>query len=72
MKAGVKFLTSITLITLTACSTQQVKQDANTATDKSPPIANEAEPMSGQNPPMSIMKGDKKLNLVRIMDGRNL
>ena len=69
MKAGVKLLISITLITLAACSTQEVKQDVNPATDKSPPVANEAEPMSGQNPPMSIMKGDKKLNLVRIMDG---
>ena len=32
-------------------------------------MANEAESMSGQNPPMTIMKGEKKLNLVRIMDG---
>ena len=75
MKAGVKFLTSITVITSAACSTQEVKQDAttthnnNTATDKSALIANEANQMSGQNPPLTIMKGDKKLNLVRIMDG---
>ncbi|MDD1614205.1 MAG: hypothetical protein LUP98_06085 [Methylococcaceae bacterium] len=77
MNASLKFLTSITFITLAACSTQEVKQNATTtnnnntaaATDKSPPMANEAEQMSGQNPPMTMMKGDKKLNLVRIMDG---
>jgi hypothetical protein len=32
-------------------------------------MANEAESMSGLNPPMTIMKGEKKLNLVRLMDG---
>ena len=71
MKAGVKFLTFITLIALAACSTQEVKQDAasDTAPDKSPTMANEAGPMSGQNPPMTIMKDGKKLNLVRVMDG---
>ena len=75
MNTSLKFLTSITFITLTACSTQEFKQDATTtdkntaATDKSPTMANEAEQISGQNPPRTIMKGDKKLNLVRIMDG---
>jgi len=77
MNACLKLLTSVTFITLAACSTQKVKQDAtstsinDTATtkEKSPTVANEAESMSGQNPPMTIMKGDKKLNLVRIMDG---
>jgi hypothetical protein len=74
MNASLKLLTSITFITLVACSTQEVKQDATTtnnynATDKSPAKPNEAEQMSVQNPPMTIMKGDKKLSLVRIMDG---
>jgi hypothetical protein len=71
MKAGVKFLTFITLIALAACSTQEVKQDvaSDTAPDKSPTMVNEAGPMSGQNPPMTIMKDGKKLNLVRVMDG---
>ena len=71
MKAGVKFLTIMTLITLAACSTQKVKQDAatDTAPDQSPIVANEAEAMSGQNPPMTLMKDGKKLNLVRVMDG---
>ena len=71
MKVGVKILTIMTLITLAACSTQEVKQDTTTDTDpdKSPRMANEGEPMSGQNPPMTIMKDGKKLNLVRVMDG---
>jgi hypothetical protein len=72
MNTSLKFLTSITFITLAACSAQEVKQNLtnNSATDKKPPtMANEAESMSGLNPPMTIMKGEKKLNLVRIMDG---
>jgi len=71
MKASVKFLTGIAFITLAACSTQDVKQDATTSTttDNSPTMANEAVQVTGQNPPMSITKGGKKLNLVRIMDG---
>jgi hypothetical protein len=76
MNTSLKFLTSITFITLAACSTQEVKQIATktnnntaSATDKSTPMANETGQVSGHNPPMTIMKGDKKLNLVRIMDG---
>ena len=73
MNARLKFLTSITFITLAACSTQEVKQNTttsnNTALDKSPIMANEVDQMSSQNPPMTIMKGNKKLSLVRIMDG---
>ena len=51
MNASLKFLTSITFITLAACSTQETKQDATTANsytaapaDKSPAMANEAGP----------------------------
>lgn len=73
MNARLKFLTSITFITLAACSTQEVKQNAtttnSTALDKSPIMATEVDQMSSQNPPMTIMKGNKKLSLVRIMDG---
>jgi hypothetical protein len=71
MNASLKFLTGITFITLAACSTQEVMRDPaiNTATDNLTTRANEAGQISGQNPPMTIMKGDKKLNLVRIMDG---
>lgn len=59
------------LLTLAACSTQTVKQDieAAPATDTLPVIAEEAAQGSGQNPPLTRMKGDKTLNLVRIMDG---
>ena len=74
MNASLKFLTGIAFITLAACSTQKVKQDVTTNNtpaiiDKAPTMANEAEQISGQNPPMTIMKDGKKLNLVRIMDG---
>lgn len=61
MKASINLFTSTTFITLVACTAQhELKHDA---TD-----LNETEQMSGQNPPMTIMKGEKKLNLVRIMD----
>jgi len=74
MNASLKFLTGIAFITLAACSIQNVKQDVTTNTnpraiDKAPTMANEAEQISGRNPPMTIMKDGKKLNLVRIMDG---
>jgi hypothetical protein len=62
MKAGINLFTSITFIALVACTAQHdLKHDA---TD-----VNKTDQMSGQNPPMTIMKGEKKLNLVRIMDG---
>jgi hypothetical protein len=74
MNASLKFLTGIAFITLAACSSQNVKQNITTNNthgdiDKAPTMANEAEQISGQNPPMTIMKDGKKLNLVRIMDG---
>jgi len=73
MNARLKFLTSITLISLAACSAQETKQNATNnytaLTDKSPAMANEAGQVTGRNPPMTIMKGHKKLSLVRIMDG---
>jgi len=74
MNASLNFLTGIAFITLAACSIQNVKQDVTTNTppraiDKAPTMANEAEQISGHNPPMIIMKDGKKLNLVRIMDG---
>lgn len=64
-------LTGLTLIALTACSTQQVKQEVATPPEpkEAPAITNEALPPSGTNPPLTLMKGDKKLNLVRILDG---
>ncbi|MCX7098846.1 MAG: hypothetical protein NTV43_13170 [Methylococcales bacterium] len=74
MTPSVKFLIPFTLLALAACSSQTVKQDPQptTTNDTDKPIvapAAIAEPGSGQNPPMTIMKGRKKLNLVRIMDG---
>lgn len=74
MNASLKFLTTITFITLAACSTQETKQDPTitnsaAATAISPEAANKAGQMPGRNPPMTIMKGGKKLSLVRIMDG---
>ena len=74
MNASLKFLTGIAFITLAACSAQKVKQDVTAnytpgTIDKAPTMANEAEQISGQNPPMAIMKDGKKLNLIRIMDG---
>ena len=74
MNVSLKFFTGIALISLAACSTQKVKQDVTTnktsgAIDIAPTMANEAEQISGQNPPMAIMKDGKKLNLIRILDG---
>ncbi len=71
MNTSFKFLTITLFITLTACSSNEVKQDETTYTagDKSPAMGNEGGRISGQNPPATIMKGNKKLKLVRIMDG---
>lgn len=61
----------LTLLALTACSTQQVKPDAATLeNDKNAPAsAVDGLQLSGKNPPLTLEKSGKKLNLVRIMDG---
>ncbi|MDP3876662.1 MAG: hypothetical protein Q8Q50_06745 [Methylobacter sp.] len=71
MKTSRHILFSMALMALTACSTQEVKQDSKTApaTDILTAISNESMQDSGQNPPMTVIKDDKNLNLVRIMDG---
>jgi hypothetical protein len=75
MNASFKFLTHITFITLAACSIQETKQDAALAnnnatyTEALPALTNEAGQMPIHTPPVTIMKGKKKLSLVRIMDG---
>jgi len=71
MKASVQILIGMALIALTACSTQEVKQEAKPgpAPDKLPAITDESLQPSGQNPPLTLTKGDKTLNLVRVMDG---
>ncbi len=69
-----KFLPTLLFVTLAACSTQEVKQTEaapSVATEKSKSVAQrtEAQQVDGLTPPMTLMKGDKKLQLVKIMDG---
>lgn len=71
MKASVHILIGMALMALAACSSQEVKQDTKTmpAPDKSSATIDDSAQGSGQNPPLTQTKGDKTLNLVRIMDG---
>ncbi len=69
MKASALILNGLILMALTACSTQEIKQDTKPITAEKP-IKNDVPPQkSGQNPPLTHMKGDKTLNLVKMMDG---
>ena len=68
------FLLVLVLLNLVGCASNEVKEKS--ATDGSLlenpdtiALAKPAEPSSGPNPPMTITKGKKTLNLVRIMDG---
>lgn len=71
MKASVQILICIAFIALTACSTQELKQDTNiiSAPAKLPTIPEGSLQSSAQNPPLTLLKEGKTLNLVRIMDG---
>lgn len=71
MKPSILILIGMVFMTLAACSSQEVKQDAKAmpAPDKSPAIIDDSAQGSGQNPPLTQTKDDKTLNLVRIMDG---
>jgi hypothetical protein len=71
MKSRHVHLTAFGLIALTACSTQEIKRDSSNLSKPvtSVPSLNEGSQLSGQNPPLTVMKGTKKLNLVRVMDG---
>jgi len=71
MKISVQILISMAFIALAACSTQEVKQDTKSTStpDKIPTIIDDSAQSSGQNPPLTLLKGEKTLNLVRIMDG---
>lgn len=71
MKANLSFLVGIALLALTACSTQEIKQDDKTlpATKKPPAITGDSAQNSGQNPPPTLLKDNLTLNLVKIMDG---
>lgn len=62
MKASVLLLISISSVTLSACSAQGVKTD-------SPQVIHQDQQLPIHTPPMSILQGDKKLNLLRILDG---
>lgn len=71
MKTSIQILISMAFIALAACSTQEVKQDTQPipATDNLATLPDNVSSMSGQNPPLTLVKGNKTLNLVRIMDG---
>ncbi len=71
MKPSVHILIGMAFMALAACSSQEVKQGATAmpAPDKSPAMIDDSGQGSGQNPPLTHAKGDKTLNLVRIMDG---
>jgi hypothetical protein len=71
MKPSVHILIGMAFMALAACSSQEVKQDTKTmpAPDKSSATIDDSAEGSGQNPPLTQTKGDKTLNLVRIMDG---
>ncbi|MDP3589048.1 MAG: hypothetical protein Q8R54_00730, partial [Methylobacter sp.] len=71
MKPSILILIGMVFMTLAACSSQEVKQDtkAMPAPDKSSAMIDDSAQDSGQNPPLTQAKGDKTLNLVRIMDG---
>ncbi|MFI3185014.1 MAG: hypothetical protein QX198_03455 [Methylococcaceae bacterium] len=71
MKASPHIIISIAFIALTACSTQTIRPDTNSLSTpaKLPALIEDTAQNSGQNPPLTISKGNKTLNLVRIMDG---
>ncbi len=70
MKSTIQILIGVIFIALTACSTQEVKHDTKTvSTPEKAPAITEEPSQSGPNPPLTWTKGDKSLNLVRVMDG---
>lgn len=71
MKPSVHILIGMAFMALAACSSQEVKQDTKTipVPNKSSATIDDSAEGSGQNPPLTQTKGDKTLNLVRIMDG---
>lgn len=72
MKASSTILMLGAVTVLAACSTPKISPDpVDVATPKTvtPPAQPDNGLFSGQNPEMTIIKGGKKLGLVRIMDG---
>jgi hypothetical protein len=71
IQSSFKLVAAITILTITACSTQQIKQDSTTAepAKEQTKSGNDGKAISGESPPLTLIKDNKKLNLVRIMDG---
>ena len=74
MDIRLKFLLTLLCISLAGCSSQEVKEpDTATIpvakTPESTAPSKQAVQTSGANPPMTITKGNKQLNLMRILDG---
>ncbi|MEQ1528769.1 MAG: hypothetical protein ABL925_05585 [Methylococcales bacterium] len=71
MKLGVNVLIAAASLSLLACATQEVKQDLDTvlSSDDIVALSNNAAKASGQQPPRTVTKNGKTLDLVRIMDG---
>ncbi|MGZ8213165.1 MAG: hypothetical protein ACXWTP_01495, partial [Methylosarcina sp.] len=68
MKSRAKLITGLTYLLLAACSTQQIQQKSF---EQPIPITlpEQSGSNSGFSPPLQIIKDNKALNLVRIMDG---
>ncbi|MDD5579817.1 MAG: hypothetical protein PHY16_11125 [Methylobacter sp.] len=73
MKSNVTLLASAVFISLAACSTQEVRQTETAQSSQTPdkPSASSDKPLyiAGSNPPLTVIKDHKTLNLVRVMDG---
>ncbi len=71
MKPNVRILIIMSCMALVACSNQEIKPDTSStlASGKLPAIPGDSAQNSGQNPPLTLIKEDKTLDLVRIMDG---
>ena len=74
MDIRLKFLLILFCLSLTGCTSQPVKESDtanNTITEshEDPTQSKYPPQMTGINPPMTITKGKKKLNLMRILDG---
>ena len=74
MNIRFKFSLTLLCLSLAACSSQEIKETetASKPVTESPVSTAPSIPdmqMSGMNPPMTITKDNKKLNLMRILDG---
>jgi FKBP-type peptidyl-prolyl cis-trans isomerase (trigger factor) len=75
MKISLQLFISAAFIALSACSTQEIKQDTVAVQAPAipapaiPAIKDDSAQNSGLNPAMTLLKNNIKLNLVRVMDG---